>query len=117
MNVYLNCESLHGYSTRDPIHMSGIAAIAGPPLPAKCDAVETQPLEDIKAMPVPTDSLLPASSPEVSSSKLRTAYQLKISKPHPPGDAALPPATLVSVHHDCLTVFITNIFPGQTRCT
>ena len=92
-----------------------LQAIAAPPQPGVCDTVETQPLEDIKALPVPTDSLLPTSSPEVSPSKLRTAYQMKISKPHPPGNAALSPATLVSVHHDHLTIFITNIFPGHVR--
>ena len=65
---------------------------AGPLLKAAADAAETQPV-DLEGVGVP-DSLVPTSSPEVATEKLRGKYQS--SKPKAPAAMALPNETRIS---------------------
>ena len=64
----------------------------GPLLKAASDAAETQPF-DLQGVQVP-DSLVPTSSPEVPTEKLRGTYQS--SKPKAPVAMALPDETSIS---------------------
>lgn len=91
--------------------MSGIAANATPG-PVAHDTAETQPLVDITAVPVPTDSLLPTSSPDIPSSKMRANYQMKRSKPNSPDDTRLFPVTSVLLFTH---IYTTHTYPGHVR--
>jgi len=99
--------------------VSGIAANATPG-PVAHDTAETQPLVDITAVPVPTDSLLPTSSPDIPSSKMRANYQMKRSKPNSPDDTRLFPVTSVllfthiyTTHTHILDMFVTRCYKSK----
>ena len=74
-------------------HAPGIAAL--PPVPAASDNVDTQPV-DIMGAPV-ENSLLPSSSPDIPSSKIRASFHSAKRAKRKSPEADLPLATLMCI--------------------